>query len=1032
MRERGLRGNRRLRALAKYRRRWQRSSCPLQAFRSRRNSGAVQAVLGAVLSRRARIALVLPLALTIASAACGDDSAVTPPPDGGPGPDAGDLDGGPDAPPDGDAGVPSPWPAMPHAGQFAWGTVIAGVGDQVVMGVAPDGDIFIAGDHRGAIDAGQVHLAAPQRAAIVVLRLSAAGTPIWARSFDGADRVTVRTLAVAADGDVVVGGAFAGTALDLGLGPVASAGHEDGFMIRLSGATGAIGWVRQFGSPFDDTVASVVTAADGALYVYGQLGSAAEVSGDAFAAGAFLARYEGSGVRAWARSFAQVRAGWQGPLALDAQRGPVIAGAFTGTLALGDHVLAQDASDNDSDGFVAGFTPDGEVRFATQVVDSWSAYSRSLAVAASGDVYLANGIDGPIDVDGHTTWSRDLSDLYLLRLTAEGRYAWSTVIHGAGDNRVRGLATDAAGAVYLIGSCSGQVDVQPTIACANGGGVVVSYGPDNTYRWSTYVAPGWLQAVAPAPDGRVLVAGEATSGPVDFGGVVVPAQGLFIGAIATGPAVIPSPLPPVPAIAAVVVEGAPDRQVRHGSIATLLIEGTALDRVTSARLGDIDVHVPAATATTSLRLVVTIPHGHVPGMLPLVLSNAAGSAELAGAVEVTPVVVTPSGSDSGRGTFSSPFRLCRASWFDVVDRGDVLALRDGVHQCNDSVAVRRGVIIRGQSTTGTIVRGQGSQPFRGFWVGYGSYGTSAIESLTIETGDSAAVRAVEGHLAVRAVDVRGAGVTIDTSGTATLTRYRYLAGTGVGLLVHRGNVVADGVEITTTGTGVVVIDGTVRIADSVIAAGGEAVDIGSLNHDHEPLRQVAIERTVLRAGSQGVVGHGAVLDLRDVEIMATSAAGTVAGVSLSVGHAQLTGTTIAGFELGVRLDSWSAKDFGRDVSATIEDATIDATYLAIDFAPGSSQSHLRLRRTRATGGTTGLRLYGELESVDLGTAASPGDNHLVSTSDGFALEDTRTTLGPDIHAHGTTFNGETFTGSATGATEVPGRYRIAGPNTISF
>jgi hypothetical protein len=180
-----------------------------------------------------------------------------------------------------------------------------------------------------------------------------------------------------------------------------------------------------------------------------------------------------------------------------------------------------------------------------------------------------------------------------------------------------------------------------------------------------------------------------------FGGVPVPTEQLFVAALASGAPRPPAPLPDAPVMASVAVDGASDAQIRQGGAGTLVIHGAGLDHVTSARLGDIDVHVPSGAASASvLRLPVIIPHGHAPGTLTLMLGNVTGAAQAPSAVTVTPIVVAPTGSDAGRGAFRAPFRLCRPDGFGAR-YGDLVLLKRGIHGCSDRLTLEGGVTVRG-------------------------------------------------------------------------------------------------------------------------------------------------------------------------------------------------------------------------------------------------------------------------------------------------------------------------------------------------
>ncbi len=620
--------------------------------------------------------------------------------------------------------------------------------------------------------------------------------------------------------------------------------------------------------------------------------------------------------------------------------------------------------------------------------------------------------------------------MYLLRLTSGGRYVWSTAIRGQAPETSRGVAVDAQGGVYTIGQCNGRVDVWPEIPCAAyDGNVIVSYGPDDEYRWSTYLEPAWAEAVVAAPGGRIYVAGDASlRSPIDFGGVRIDGQGLFVAALVPG-VVVDSTPPPEPEIEAVRLDGILDGEIRQGGTATMVVAGSHLDEVTSARLGGIDLRLVARSAT-ELHLAVVIPHGHDLGALALVVRNAGGTARIDDAVRVTPVVVAPSGGDTGRGTYASPFALCRDDWSTLVKRTDILRLGGGSHRCRDSVGIPRGVIVEGENRANTIVQ---FKALRGLETTSGFHGTTEYRALAIEGTESHSILVSTGNVAVTDVDVRdGGGVRVESSGTATLTRYRY-RGRQVALLMFRGTVVADGVDVDSDFLGLYMKDGVLRIAESTIQTGGQcAVLAGDPNGAPTQLgRQLTIANSSIRSGACGVKTYGADLVIRDsvVETTDDSAGPTVQVFS---GTAWITGSTITGKDplaSGLFMNDWFLVD-PRAPTATLEDVVVEAG-AGIWYGTHEGSTRLTVRRTRARSAFDTLTVFGPFGAVDLGTPDSPGENELDSET-GFPLVDRRSGTGAPIDARGTRLNGTSFTGSVTGPVEVPGTYRIDGPNVLRF
>jgi hypothetical protein len=119
------------------------------------------------------------------------------------------------------------------AGKPVWSVPLGGAGDQYgrAAGLAPDGTVLVAGFFDGALDWNATKSVGAED--IFVAALSEQGQPLWLRTFGDAASQRASDLAIVPGGDFyVLAGAFEGT-LDLGHGPLVSAGGVDAFVAKL-------------------------------------------------------------------------------------------------------------------------------------------------------------------------------------------------------------------------------------------------------------------------------------------------------------------------------------------------------------------------------------------------------------------------------------------------------------------------------------------------------------------------------------------------------------------------------------------------------------------------------------------------------------------------------------------------------------------------------------------------------------------------------------------------------------------------------
>jgi hypothetical protein len=476
-----------------------------------------------------------------------------------------------------------------------------------------------------------------------------------------------------------------------------------------------------------------------------------------------------------------------------------------------------------------------------------------------------------------------------------------------------------------------------------------------------------------------------------------------------------APIAP-PVITAVTVDGAPDRQVRHGGVAELTATGADLDTVRFAWLGDAEADLVERSPTT-LRLRVRVPHGHAAGDLPLIVDGRGGTARFDGAVQVTPVVITPGGRIDGRGTYSSPMSLCYDRYYLILERTDVMELAAGTYQCSDRVTIPRGVTVRGAGRDRTIIRGTG-RGFPGFSVHIGFLGTTVFRDLTIEDATYVVINLVEGDLDVIDVTMRralGAGVYVESGGTARLTRFRYEDGWAA-VIVGSGR--AEVAEMYASGTPrstrcADVRRGTLRVVDSVLErCGRTGVFAGDENDPRAEVRTLELTGTRISGAYRGIEAYGAEVRVVDTDIVGDDDAWI--GVSIHGGSGELRNARIKDWDTAVDLEARLSDPWRRPqpLSVVLDTLEIEARHLAVGATSYTDGGRITMRRTRARGGLAAVGVWGSFDAIDLGTPGSPGANQLAATGDdGFALSDRRDAVGPPIDAHGTRLGGVEFDGS---------------------
>src|SRR2546426_3664206 len=206
------------------------------------------------------------------------------------------------------------------------------------------------------------------------------------------------------------------------------------------GTTDAFVWVRQFGTPSDDSGSAVAVDATG-VYVAGRmLGS---FPGDAY--DAYLRKYDLDGTVLWTRPIATDSFDYANAVAADGS-GVSIAGHTGGSLQWG-------VGGGGVDAYVQKYDVNGTLLFTGQFGSP--DFHTALAVAADGTgTYVAGRTEGTIP--GQT--SLGSVDAFVRKYNVDGNVSnvsWTQQFGTSGYDYASGLAVDATG-VYVAGTTSGS------------------------------------------------------------------------------------------------------------------------------------------------------------------------------------------------------------------------------------------------------------------------------------------------------------------------------------------------------------------------------------------------------------------------------------------------------------------------------------------------------------------------------------------------------------------------------------------------
>lgn len=171
----------------------------------------------------------------------------------------------------------------------------------------------------------------------------------------------------------------------------------------------------------------------------------------------------------------------------------------------------------------------GTTLWATQVGAAGSERVSDVAVAPTGDVYIAGTFDGDLTFGGRLLVNQGSNDIFIAKLSGtDGSVLWVRELGGSGTDSVRDVAVDeATGDVVVTGRFSGTVDFGGPAPLAGGGTYLARYtSSDGSYGWArqivgsqtsllvgvsgaTVLVGGWFEGSIDVGDGSITSTGQA-------------------------------------------------------------------------------------------------------------------------------------------------------------------------------------------------------------------------------------------------------------------------------------------------------------------------------------------------------------------------------------------------------------------------------------------------------------------------------------------------------------------------------------------
>jgi hypothetical protein len=356
------------------------------------------------------------------------------------------------------------------SGSYVWGRTIHGAGNEYATGVGLDsaGNLIVVGNFGGTANFLGVSLTAGSQGDVFVMKLSAAGTLAWVKSFGGSAAETVNGVALDQANNIFLTGGygFYGSAIDFGGGPLrlsagTSAYQYDMYVAKLS-ADGNYLWANGYGGLGYDVGNAVAVDANGDVLVVGSFQQTASFGGSQFTSSGgydlLLAKYSGvNGSHIWSRSGGGTGNDLGRAVTVDVDGNVLIAGDFMGSANFGGGTITSLYS---SGMLVAKYLPSGShvwSRGFSALASFGSASGKSLAADSSGNIVVSGTVSGSVAFDG-TYLGFGSPDIVVAKLDGNGGTIWAKSYGDMQSDYGFAVATGAGNNILVGGSFAISAD----------------------------------------------------------------------------------------------------------------------------------------------------------------------------------------------------------------------------------------------------------------------------------------------------------------------------------------------------------------------------------------------------------------------------------------------------------------------------------------------------------------------------------------------------------------------------------------------
>ncbi len=312
-------------------------------------------------------------------------------------------------------------------GVCQWAVRIAGTGYEILYSISTDanGNVYVAGDFNNTLLLNyDKKLSNTGRMDVFIAKYNSDGELEWAKKIAGTTDEYANSISTDINGNVYVAGYYDSPKLTFNNGKTLSnSGNWDGFIAKYN-SDGVCQWAKKIAGTDYDNSFSIITDANGNVYVAGEFSSAKLTFNNSITLSnsgsldSYIAKYNSYGLCRWAEKIAGTDYDNSFSIITDVNGNVYVAGIFlSATLTFNNgRILSNSGS---GDGYITKYNGDGVCQWVEKIGGTDNEYAHSIIKDVSGNVYVTGYFrSAPLRFNnGKTVSSNGSGDGFIAKYT---------------------------------------------------------------------------------------------------------------------------------------------------------------------------------------------------------------------------------------------------------------------------------------------------------------------------------------------------------------------------------------------------------------------------------------------------------------------------------------------------------------------------------------------------------------------------------------------------------------------------------------